>query len=271
MKLVFWSDRPGHGHVTTSMLALMGIAASRFNYKCAVLQLSHLWSNGLQQAFLDMSLVNGDYFQDNGIDALLRTVKTGVSDNQQIINCGFSFMNRNVSMYVPTKSEIPENYYNELLELETPLLNALDASHELVFIDAGSGNTPIAIKALEEADVIVICLPQNINGIRDFIRNYKIEANNIYFVCGNYDKGSSMSMPVFRKRFKSDIFPKNSGIIPHDINFTDALAIGEISRFFLSNKRTSVKDPSHAFVNECKKTFISIMKHIGYNLKDEEE
>ena len=270
MKLVFWSDRPGQGHVTTSMLALLGVAATKYNYKCAAIQLSHLWSNGLQQAFMDMSLVSGDYFQDNGMDALLRTVKTGVSEGQQVVNCGFSFMNRNVDMYIPTKADIPESYYNELVTMESDVLNALDNSHDLVFIDAGSGNTSYAIKAMEEADAIIICLPQNTNAIRDFIRNYRIEANNIFFICGNYDNNSKMSISNFRKQFKADLTSKNSGVILRDINFTDALAVGGISRFFLSNKKLSSKDPSHAFMKQANKTFVSFMNHIGFKLTLEE-
>lgn len=270
MKIVFWSDRPGHGLVTSNMLALAGIAATQYNYKCSMLQLSHLWSNGMQTAFIDTSLVSDDYFQNTGMDALLRTVKTGATEKQQIINCGISFLNRNLDLYLPTKEEIPENYYKELLEQEEALMSALDSSYDLAFFDAGSGSSPHAIKAMEEADVIVICLPENTFAVQEFLKNCHIEANNLYFLFGSYNKDSVMNVKNLCKKFKkSGLLTKNTGIIPYDIGFSDAISTSTLSRFFLSNKETTSKDAAHNFIKQTKTTFADIMKYVGYNVVSE--
>lgn len=265
MKIAFWGYKPGSCRVTASAVALSCYAGAVKGKTSGLFQLSSSWENNLQTPFLDVSLLSAENFQNTGIDSLLRVVKTGDNNADAYITTSFSFIEKKVNMYVPTLTDNLAGYYKDMYENLEGTFDALDRVSDLVICDAGSDagvqigkGDPLNIKALSLADVIVICLPQDITRIKYFFDNIHINNSKFLYLITDYYDEKSTTLTTLKKRFPKLLKDKNLACLHHNIEFSDALEASKISRYFLTNTEPSKKDNAYSFIKDCETIYNKI-------------
>ncbi len=267
MKVSFWSYKPGVGKVTASSVALAGYIGSTIGRTASVFQLQDSWANNLQTPFFDSTLLSPDNYQNVGIDSLLRVVKTGDSSADAYRTTSFSFMDKNVNLYIPTLSENLAGYYKDLYENLEGTMDALERVTEYTICDAGSDvgmrigkGEPLNIRALSLSDVIVICLPQDYTRIKFFFDNIHIENGRFLYLVTDYFDEKGTSLTTLKKRFPKRLTDKNLLCLHHNLEFSDALEGSKLTRFFTSNADPGRGDNSYQFIQDCARLYNRINK-----------
>lgn len=266
MKVTFWSYKPGACRVTASAVALAGYAAIKDRSSC-LFQLRDTWENNLQTPFFDSSLLSPDSYQNVGIDSLLRVVKTGDSSADAYITASFSFIEQKVNLYIPTLADDLAGYYKDIYDNLDRTFDALDRVADFVICDAGSDmgmklgqNDPLNIHALSLSDVIVICLPQDMNRVQYFFDNIHIENSKFLYLVTDYYDNKGTTLKALKKRFPKRLTDKNLACLHHNMEFGEALEGSKIARFFFSNTDPKKTDSAYAFMKDCASIYDKINK-----------
>lgn len=106
-------------------------------------------------------------------------------------------------------------------------------SKTLYFMDVSGGMNASVRLALEEADKVVVFLPQNIIEIRRFFDMYSSIIPKAIFLILNY-REDRKGDPAFLCR-KYGLHGKHVGIFPHCEDFSGACEMGSVERFVREN------------------------------------
>lgn len=267
MKVSFWSYKPGACRVTSSAIAFAGYAAAKKDRTSGIFQLKDTWENNLQTPFFDSSLLGADSYQNVGIDSLLRVVKTGDSSAQAYITTSFSFIEQKVNLYIPTLADNLAGYYKDIYENLDRTFDALERVTDYVICDAGSDvgmkmgqEEPLNIRALSLSDVIVICLPQDMNRVQYFFDNIHIENSKFLYLITDYYDNKGTTLKALKKRFPKRLTDKNLACLHHSVEFSEALEGSKIARFYLSNLNPKRTDNAYVFMKDCATIYDKINK-----------
>lgn len=265
MKIVFWSCFPGHARVTSNLVACALSSVVDHNYTVGLLQAQYK-NNNLQGCFLNdtaVESINGEYYQDTGIDSLIRNVIAGSTAKDQIAGCSYSFLQQKLNLYAKTASRDPNVYYKGLTKVLPQLLLDVDEVFDFTFIDTLAGANKLSSGVIQEANMVVVCLPQVQWIIDYFFSNYKVAASNIFYVFGDYDPGRKLNLKTLQKMYKKKFTKTNCAYILHNPEFSDAMDSHEIISFYLSHRNAGKKDSNLAFMQSVRDCTTKMLKHAG--------
>ena len=134
------------------------------------------------------------------------------------------------------------------------------------------------MELLEEADLIVVNLNQNIRIIKRFFDSevYLKYADKCFYIIGLYNEDSKFNrynlgrkFPFEKKNIATKISGKsdNIGIIPYNINFSDAENSGKSIEYFLKNINIQKKSINYNFFSEIEKNVEMILKRLGIDIE----
>lgn len=264
MHIVFWSCIPGHAAVSSSMLSIACSCAAYQQYDTAVLQTQYK-KNNLQYPFFKLSdKENVEQYNSVGMDSLIRSVKGG-SISGGVETCAISFLDSKLSVYPQSTNLDGKAYYNGLIAAIPLMFKALDEPFDIEFIDTAGSNDPASWKALENADRIVICLPQETWVINYLFSKYKFDPSKVFYLFGNYDPKLSVNLPTLQhsKQYKGKFTSKNSAYIMHDVDFANAMNNSELVKFFLSGLDCNKSSPNYAYFNSVKEATRKLLVFSG--------
>lgn len=270
MRIVFWSNQPGHCAVTSSLLGIMCSMVLNYGVKGVAISLAYKGDN-FDRAVIGLPL-NGleDYFSDSGMDALIRSAKANSIGSDTIIDCGVSLLGKKFNVIPKTKSNNRSVYEQDVRAVLPALTEAIDKCFAFTFIDAIAGNSKVSEEAIKLADLVVVCLNQEEWVQQDFFQNYNFPKSKTFYLLGNYDIKMKNSVKRFMHKEKFLTY-KNVGVIPNCPAYADAMNEGNLVKFFLKNNKCSRSDPNYLFVSETKQAAKKILVQLGAYRKDMED
>lgn len=273
MKIVYWSPVHGQAGTTSNMLISALIAGILYKKKCLLMH-THFMLNNLEAPLVGSNAKNAGssgYFQDVGLDALIRSFKAGKLTKEDLENCCISIPNTKVSLLPGTSKSNQVSFEYEMDMVIRKLLRAMEELVDIVFIDVCSGNHPLSHKILESSDVIVINLSQNTGLMESCLSSYpNLIKKKVFYLIGCYDGNSKYNISNIRRHYRRYIKNGNSGVIPYNTSFRDALCDGRVAEFVKDNLGCGKYDENLFFIEEAKKVTEKIGKLAGIKIAVEE-
>lgn len=263
MKIAFWSPFHGQCGTSSNMITVSLLSTMLSEYNTSLFQTSFKY-NALETYLLGKSTkVVGEYFQDTGIDALSRGIKSEPLTKENIINCSISLMDEKIHLVPGTSKANREHYETKLLPVLGQIINSLNDNHDLVFIDVNSGlNDEITTRVMNNVDLIVVCLNQNDFVLNEYFANNPFHDKNTFYLIGNYDSHSKYTIGNIRRKYK-DIKSDSIGGIPYCTGFRDAMLTTNVFMFFETLMHSTKLDRDYEFLKESKATTIKLLKKIN--------
>lgn len=282
MKVVYWSPIHGQAGTTSNMLANALITGIQYKKKCLLMH-THFKLNNLEAPLVGCNTKNADssgFFLDVGLDSLVRSFKAARLGEEDLNNCCISIPNTSISLLPGTCKNNEASFAYEMDMVIINLLRTIEELVDIVFIDVCSGEHPLSRKIMEDSDVIVVNLSQNIGLLEDFLSreqnqllpldNQKRKHQKLFFLIGNYDDNSKYNINNIRRRHRKVMKHNNSGTIPYNTAFHDALCDGTVVDFFKENLRCGKEDENRYFITEAKQAATKICKLAGLEIDIEE-
>jgi hypothetical protein len=234
--------------------------------KCLLTQ-THFNLNNLEAPLVGSNSNNAasaEYFQNVGLDSLVRSFKAAKLEKSVLNNCCISIPNTNVSLLPGTVKNNKDSFEYEMDSLIINLLRTIEEMVEVVFIDVSSGNNSLSLKIIADSDLTVINLSQNIGVVESyFANNIEQIQSKVFYLFGNYDGKSKYNINNIRRRYWKNITPLNSGVIPYNTAFLDAQCDGRVYEFIKENVGCGKDDVNWYFINKVKKTTQKILMNAG--------
>jgi hypothetical protein len=253
VKIAFFSKEGSCG--ATSSLAAISIAAV-LSKKLRILTLENHWSE---------STIAECYFYENSTNIVrqgcVRYLEHGMLDN---LVKHFAVMTNKRREGIMTVEVIEDSLYympqnafsHDLFDYEfscnmLPMLKILETSYPFLFIDTKNQTMSSKI-ILEEADFVVVQLPQNELLIEEIMKSYSTILNKSLFLISDYREHSSISIPHIMNEYQ--ILPERLAILPHSVPFETAISEGSAINFIYSNYNCDESHVNYAFMKELKRT-----------------
>lgn len=251
MNIVFWSVLPGISGVSSSLLATAGFAAGMMNKNVAIMQ-TQFNDNYLLPSLLNDDL-NDQAFSSLGVDAVIRLAKSKMLTADRMSGTSFGFLDGRLNIYPATSTKDKSLYEQSLVENRGAIFETLNKTHDYTFIDLPAGINNLSKTMLVIADVVVLCIPQNTMIIKDFLKRFpRLNPNKIFYLVGNYDVDSSLSLTNLMLKNRKTFSKSNLGCIPHCAAFMDAMSNRHSLSFLMQNISATKGDQNLSFVQYTK-------------------
>lgn len=263
MKIAFWSPIHGQATTTSNMITVAFLSGIIHKKKCIITQ-TQFCNNNLEAPLVGSNLKNRsseDFFRGMGLDALIRSFKAAPVDFNTAENCCISFANTNVSLLPGTAKVNWNHFYDEANKSLPQLINQIDLLYDITFLDLNSGDNPISMEIIRNADLVVVNLPQNIHIIEDYFTNQreKIKGEAFYLI-GNYDCDAKYNLSTIRKKYHKFISKDNSGAVPYNTLYLDAQNESRVVDFIRDNINCKKSDSNYYFMERSKSATAKIIK-----------
>lgn len=167
--------------------------------------------------------------------------------------------------YVPQIAQNAELFDFDFQCRLLPVLNSCAAQNGIAFIDTSLENSISSKIILNEADFVVVTLRQDLQDIHDFFQNYSSLSQKAFFIIGNYNKKSKISLKAILSEFE---FQRDRiGIIPHSDEFQMASESGRMIEFISSHFHPKHAEEEKYFIQQLKRTTFLLMQHTVFNRK----
>lgn len=262
MKFASWSPVHGKPGTTSNTLALVLYLTMKYKMHNMISQ-TNFYMNNLEIPLIGSKPVENNYFDDTGIDSLVRSIKSAPLDKETFYNASVSLLNDKLNLLSGTTQCNQEIYEYDMEIVINNIFRSAEQFYDLVFIDTNSGNNNLARKVIEKADLVIVNLSQNKKIIDDYFRDYNFNSNNIFYIIGNYDRRSKNNIKNLRKNYK-EMNSNNSAIIPYCTEFLDAFSDGSLIDFMKKNLEANKDDKNGYFIENLGIAANKIIKMSGW-------
>lgn len=262
MKITFWSPVHGQTAVTSNLLAIAIYSTLQYKIKSLITQ-TNFSMNNLETPLVGNLAKETDYFQDNGIDALARSIKSTPLDQEAFYTASVSLLNKQLSLLSGTTKCNQEFYENDMGKVINNIISYAELYYNIIYIDTNSGNSGLTPQVLEKSDLIIINLCQNKSVLDSFFHDYKFDPKKVIYLIGNYDKRSMNNKRNLRKQYKL-MNSQNSAVIPYCTEFADAGSSGNLIDFIQKNMEAGRDDKNRYFMDSIALASEKILKKTGW-------
>ncbi len=246
MKIAFWS--PLHGTGATASLLATAIALSEIQKKKIIITHTHYSLNNLERPLLG-NIKEIDFFRDTGMDAVLRHFRSGNVTEEQVSDCSIR-ISENLYLLAGTKTSSREGYESSIVRsMILHIVSIIEQYYDMVFVDTNSGNNTNSLKIIEECDIVVVILRQDRYLLDSLFENDVIKNKEVFYLFGDYDNESKYSISNIRHIYRK-IKKNNSGIIPHNPGYNDAICDEKVLKYLTRNLGKNGNEPDHKFFEE---------------------
>lgn len=221
MVVAFYSPVHGQAGNSSNLLAAAIFSVLKYHKRVFVME-SHFEKNALSSMLLKTPRHReAGFFEDFGVDLLVRGRVLAKIEEEQLCNASFSFLENYLHFLPGTRQGNREIFESFIQPGILEAAEAADHCYDLVFIDVEAAQSPLTSQILARADHVAVNLPQNPWIIRQYLAQRPEERQKQIYVIGNYDKESR-----FNRRNLSAMFPflsdQNTVSIRHDGAWRDA-------------------------------------------------
>lgn len=268
MEVAFWSPYHGQTATTTTALAIGSMVAITNNYK-VLLGHSHFERSTLERCLIHQRKgLEGDplSFNDNGMDALRRLAKNGRLIPEMVSDYTTPLLAGNRLDLLQGIAGYYSDQEMEEINLLGKIFTSAKAAYDLVLIDVHSGmNQSLTQKLLEDADMVVVCLNQNLWLLHDFFHDKAtqelLKGKRIVYHLSGYNSNSRYTVKNIKKLFNLEAVM----VTPYNVELMDACNTGNALDFFMRHIGSSKKDRYYPFIasmTESVETFLSVMSTV---------
>lgn len=247
MILTFYSQV--NGGCTSSNTLAIAMQASLSGKKTVLVDLS-------EQSMSQVALIgkNGSdqYYENVGIDAMLRNVVAGTLEESNIFDAETE-ISPTFYYISPTVRQNKELYLQELKESLSVLVKTLEYYHDIVILDMGK-KVELFEFLCNIPHLRINNLPQNIHLLEKQLQLEEKETT--FFMIGNYDDTSRYTIRNLKKKYHITI----TGIM-HNSEFFDSIQTTELLKFFYRNENCDAMEHNYSFMEQCKLAFSQILKN----------
>ncbi len=257
MKVAFWSNTRGRSCVTSNLacISVLSTLSSSDQRRTIVLEnhqnILNLGNALFSQQSRQEVRENKSYQVEYGLSRLLRSMEEGekISENT-VLRYAENFLGKKL-FYLPAGGTRNQEMLEYRLERDcVRTIKFLEQYGDLVLVDTAAAPLASSRKILRQADLVVVNLSQNRQMLDHFFRNYSEIRKKAFYLIGNYDEGSELTRGEVIKRY--EIPGSQLGIIPHNVQFSDALSDGELIPFLLRNYHCGESDCNYHFMASVK-------------------
>lgn len=262
MKITFWSPVHGQPRTTSNLLVTALYSTLHYNMTNIITQ-TNFDMNNLEAPLVGTKTNQYEFFQDVGIDALARSIKSAPLDKENFYNCSISLLNKRLNLLAGTTKSNQEFFENDMEKVINKILKSAEQYYDIVFIDTNSGKNGFTMQVLEKSDLVVINLSQNISIINNFFNEYEFDPKKTFYLIGNYDRNSRNNIRNLRKQYKL-LNSSNSSVIPYNTEFLDAQSDGQLIDFITRNIGVTKLDGNKYFMDKVAEASKKILKKAGW-------
>jgi len=194
---------------------------------------THYNLNNLERPLLG-NVENGDFFRDTGLDACIRHFKSGSITGENVSDCSIKISD-NLYLMAGTKNSSREGYESRIVKnMITHIIGVIEEFYDLVLVDTNSGNNEYSMRIIDECDMVIVSLRQDRYLLDSFFENVGFDTKKIFYLFGDYDTDSKYSLTNLKLIYRK-IKRNNSGVIPHNSRYKDALCDEKVFRYLKNN------------------------------------
>ncbi|MCI9080258.1 MAG: hypothetical protein HFH68_15340 [Lachnospiraceae bacterium] len=264
MKIAFWSNVRGRSGVTTNMVCISALASIAGAGKSVLLE-NHYSCNSIASIVLPGEQVellkeSGRYYNREGIEYVLKGLYSG-KDGEELLRHAAMPLLYTSMYYLPQSYIINKEVFNyEFSLVYKKLFDALGIFSDNVFIDTERNENLSSNAILTEADLVVVNLVQDKVALNEFFENYSsIKEKSVYLI------GAYQPELLFNYRricYEYHIPRDRIGIIPYNIELSEAMSEGRILQFLNRNYEKASGRENDYFMRHCKKSSMMVRKNL---------
>lgn len=263
MNVVFWSPFAGSSGVSSTMMAIALSTAIHHRTTCSIMQLQFNDNGLLNTIFQTVDRNEITYFENTGVDSLIRAANSGSISKDDVLNSSFSFIEKRLNVFSKTGGIDKRMYESDMLKAMEGVFTALNDTFKINYIDVPAGDNECAKQAMTLADLVVVCLPQSEWRVNAFFERYKLK--NAFYILGNYDAKQYYNYTNILWKYRASVGISKSGVVPHCSSFADECNRSRIISYYATNDKCTSKDPNFQFISEVNKTTGKLLKACGMN------
>lgn len=252
MKIVFWSPVHGQARQSSNMLAIAFTLAMRKKYRILMTQ-TRFRMNNLEDAVVGrygQEQQRERFYQDMGLDTLTRCMKRSRLEQPDMENCCVQILTEPKLLLLPGSGARSYEVYYEMLNGKIVyLLSEAEKYFDYVLADINPGADNISRQLLLAADIVVVNLSQNIGVLDSFFWHYpkELSGKKVFYLFGAYLSDSCLNLRNLRFRY-GRIKRDNSGSVPLNVGFMDAVSLGKTVDYFETNLESEYGDSNYEFM-----------------------
>lgn len=264
MKIAFWSNVRGRSGVTTNMVCISALSAIAGAGKAVLLE-NHYSCNSIASIILPCGQVeqlkeSGKYYNRDGIEYVLKGLYSGKNGEELLRHAAIPLLYTSM-YYLPQNYIVNKEVFNyEFSLVYKKLFYNLETFSDNVFIDTERNENLSSSAILEEADLVVVNLIQDKAALREFFDNYSsIKEKSVYLI------GAYQPELLFNYRricYEYHIPKDRTGIIPYNIELSEAMSEGRILQFLNRNYEKASGRDNDYFMRHCKKSSMMVRKNL---------
>jgi hypothetical protein len=223
----------------------------------------------LEQGFSRRAWENGDMLSgtDMGVDALLRLVQNHKLQPAKIYNYTLPLLKDRLDM-LPGSQRTDESFMIAGMPWLSTMLDMAKRAYDLVLVDGGYGaRSAWTVALLQEADVLVICLPQNKLVLQQFFGHSGmqelLESKKHVLVFGQYDRHSALTAKNLLRPLGKQHHTVYS--ISYNTRWLDDRQNGDALRYFFRNRHVGKEHENLNYVKEVRMLAQALIKQCGLN------
>ena len=253
LKIAFWSNVRGRSGVTTNMVCISALAAIAGAGKSVLLENHYSYKNIASMVLpgeqIEQLKESGRYYNRDGIEYVLKL-------RHATMPLLYTSM-----YYLPQSYIINKEVFNyEFSLVYKKLFYNLEVFSDNVFIDTERNENLSSNAILTEADLVVVNLVQDKVALREFFDNYSsIQEKSVYLI------GAYQPELLFNYRricYEYHIPRDRIGIIPYNIELSEAMSEGRILQFLNRNYEKASGRENDYFMRHCKKSSMMVRKNL---------
>lgn len=255
MKIAGYSPYPGHGSVTSSLVAIGAMCAA---IGMKVVLLDSQWEGGMSMSLLPGTLTKKqDYLSTTGIDEIIR-LWIGNGLNEESIKGGVISIEENLDLISHSTKPVKAFYEKQFIQCLPKILTALEQQYDVILMDQLTDERSRQQRVLELADRIYIFLPQNNWLLRQYFKN-PIQNSNIFYIFAQYEPHSMINPFNLKMRYK-ELRNKSVQTIPFNAQFLDSWSGGWVCNLLNKYKLAETGDKNYRFIHSLEVIAKSIKK-----------
>ena len=277
MKISFWSPSKGNNAVTSNLACISVMFSMMYQYKSVIIE-NHLQENKVSNILehrINQNLIFEDtnyHHRYTGMESVLYNLSRYHDKINDIVNDDVVKMIENVSTNIygnylfHISNDNKRTNINFELFLNRHILRILEGSEsfaDITFVDTHSNNltTP---KVLQEADIIVVNLPQDKRTIDNFFKSYNSIISKSLFLISNYNDKSNFNPSKIFKQYAIDNY--RIATVPYNNEYKEALKSGGLISFLIHNYQCKIEYQNAYFINEIINATRMIHNCISFNI-----
>ncbi|NJD01830.1 MAG: hypothetical protein FIA99_04370 [Ruminiclostridium sp.] len=265
--VAFWSPFQGQTGQTLAVASAGSYIGINYNISTLLMH-THFTRSNLENVFLPSEKdIKSILFDEKGIDAVVKLARTKQLSDRSLTDYTTSLVPGRLEILAGT-SKTGSEAFTRITETLPYIIACARKSFDLVLCDANPGsNSDITGIILENSDLVVVCLNQNLEVLKEFFKGHllhpEIQNKKYIILLGNYHKDSIYTSGYIKRLFK---YQNAVYTLPRCTGLMDAYNSHDILKHFFTNNDVKEPDNNNMVIHEVEKLASRIILELETDL-----